>query len=472
MRSFLGVDVGTTSITALVLDLDPSSVVARVSTPNDTETTSVEHRRLGRSEWDTDAMLDRVRSAIRDAVTEAGRPIEAVGVTGQMHGMLLVSEPGRPIGPFIGWQDQRGAEQMADGPSAVERLSAARGPDVCTAKTGYLGATLTWLAVNRALPDAPFTASFIPDYVVSAMTGAKVVTDRTNAAGSGLYDVVRDAWSEEVVTAGTFGLEVLPELGRSGQIAGSLTSSWAELTGLSEGTPVMVSCGDNQASFAGSVADYEEMVLVNVGTGGQVSVHASDAIKAPGIEARPFMDGHYLLVGAGLVGGRTFAWLRDFVEAVGRDVFDVAAESDAIYDALTRLAGFVEAGSDGLSFEPLLTGTREAPDRRGVMTGIGTTNFTPGHLSRALIEGVAEQFRQLYGETLKAGVSGRTRLVGAGNGIRRNPVLREVLESAFGLTMEVPRHTEEAAYGAALLASVGVGEKRSLAEASTGIAYE
>ena len=227
----------------------------------------------------------------------------------------------------------------------------------------------------------------------------------------------------------------------------------------------MVSCGDNQASFAGSVADYEETVLVNVGTGGQVSVHASEVVRAPGLEARPFMDGRYLLVGAGLVGGRTFSWLRDFVAAIGRDVYATVAESDAIYDALTRLAEEVEPGAEGLTFEPLLTGTRETPDRRGVMTGIGVNNFTPGHLSRALIEGVAEQFRLLYEAAVAAGAKRRTRLVGAGNGIRRNVVLRAALEAAFGLSMEVPAHTEEAAYGAALLASVGAGERSSLAEA-------
>ena len=471
MKRFLGVDVGTTTITALVLDLENGAIVARATSANDTEITSEADRRLGRSEWDPNRILDRVREAIRLVVVDAGPGVEAIGVTGQMHGMLAVDEAGEPVGPFVGRQDQRGTEPLEDGSSAVERLAAASGSDVCLARTGYLGSTLTWLAVNGALPGSSFTASFLPDFVVAAMTATAVVTDRTNAAGSGLYDVVRDRWDEDTVAAGTLATTFLPSLSPSGSVAGSLTAKWAKETGLREGTPVMVSCGDNQASFAGSVANYGETALVNVGTGGQVSVHAAEAMRAPGIEARPFMDGHYLLVGAGLVGGRTFAWLRDFVAGVGRDVFDVATESDAIYDALTLLAGKVDAGADGLTFEPLLTGTRDAPDRRGVMGGIGTTNFTPGHLSRALLEGVAEQFRQLYEAAVDAGAERRTWLVGAGNGIRRNPVLRGALESAFGLSMQVPRHTEEAAYGAALLACVGIGERKSLADASSLIEY-
>lgn len=471
MKHFLGVDVGTTTITALVLDLVDATIVARATTANDTEITSAEDRRLGRSEWDPDQILDRVKKAIRLVVADGGSDIEAVGVTGQMHGMLVVDEAGGSVGPFIGWQDQRGIEPLDRGPSAVERLATASGSDVCLAKTGYLGTTLTWLAVNGVLPEAPFTASFLPDFVVAVMTDTAVVTDRTNAAGSGLYDVVRDQWDEEVVEVGTLSVSILPDLRLSGSVAGSLTPEWAKETGLSEGLPVMVACGDNQASFSGSVANYNEIALVNVGTGGQVSVHATEVVHAPGLEMRPFMDGHYLLVGAGLVGGRTFAWLRDFVAAIGRDVFDVAVESDGIYEALTRLAGNVDVGADGLTFEPLLTGTREAPDRRGMMGGIGTTNFTPGHLSRALFEGVAEQFSRLYDAGVDAGASRRSRLVGAGNGIRRNPVLRAALESAFGLPMQVPAHTEEAAFGAALLASVGAGERRSLAEASSAIEY-
>ncbi len=313
--------------------------------------------------------------------------------------------------------------------------------------------------------------SFLPDYVVAAMTDTAVVTDRTNAAGSGLYDVVCDTWDEALIGAGFFPPTALPELRPSGTVAGPLSANWAQIIGLQAGIPVMVSCGDNQASFAGSVADYDEIALINIGTGGQVSVHAKEAVGAPGLEARPFMDGRYLLVGAGLVGGRTFAWLRDFVAAVGRDVFDVAIESDAIYDTLTRLAGEVDPGADDLAFEPLLTGTREAPDRRGVMAGIGTSNFTPGHLCRALFEGVAEQFRLLYEAAIATGTKRRTRLVGAGNGIRRNPVLREILEASFELSMQLPEHTEEAAYGAALLASVGTGDRDSLAEASSVICY-
>jgi sugar (pentulose or hexulose) kinase len=192
----------------------------------------------------------------------------------------------------------------------------------------------------------------------------------------------------------------------------------------------------------------------------------------PGLEARPHVDGQYLLVGAGLVGGRTYAWLRDFYLEVGRQLFDVDGDAEAVYERMTDLADRVAPGAEGLWVEPLLTGTREEPGRRGKMDGIGTANFSPGHLSRAVLEGMIAQFRQLYELGVKAvGLEERSLLVGAGNGIRKNKVLREIAKAQFGLRMQVPAHTEEAAFGAAMLAMVMSGDKASLKEAGEIVRY-
>lgn len=470
MAKVLGIDVGTTTITAVVLDVEDGHVIARSTSPNDAEITSDADRRRGRSEWDGARVLDRVRDAMRSAAHEADGAVDAIGLTGQMHGGLLVDMARSPVGSFVGWQDQRGVE-VIDGTTAVDRLHAVSGSDVCHAKTGYLGATLAWMSASGVLPSVPFIASFLPDYVVAEMTDGPILTERTNAAGSGLYDIVEDDWSSDVVAAAGIDAACLPELRQPMSVAGPFSETWARETGMPSGVPVAVSCGDNQASFAGSVASPACMALVNVGTGGQVSVHVENALRGTGLEARPYLDGRYLLVGAGLVGGRTFAWLRDFIVEVGKDVFEAEIAGDEIYDTLTRLAADVESGSEGLMFEPLLTGTREEPLSRGVMTGIGVHNFSPGHLSRALLEGVATQFRLLYDAGIAAGASTRNQLVGAGNGIRRNPVMRGALEEAFSATMRVPVHTEEAAFGAALVGAVASGARSDLSDVARVIRY-
>lgn len=469
---FLGLDIGTTTVTAVVVDAASGDVVRKATAANDAETTSNGDRRKGRSEWDVSRVVDIVRRVMREAAD--GADVRAIGVTGQMHGMLLVDGDGEPVGPFIGWQDQRAAES-ADGSTYLARMvdavdAADPKGDVCRPKAGYLGATLCWLRANDAVPTGA-RAVFLPDFIVSRLTSSEVVTEATNAAGSGLFDVRNRAWHDGLI--GKLGLErgMLPDVVASGSSAGTLSTAWAD-TGIDEGVPVCAACGDNQASFLGSVRAPDASVLINVGTGGQVSVSAETADAGPGLEARPHVDGRYILVGAGLVGGRTYAWLRDFFVRVGRDVLGVDADPEAVYERMTALAAEVTSGADGLRVEPLLTGTREEPGRRGVIDGVGTANFSPGHVTRALLEGMIEQFRQLYANALAVGAGERGTLVGAGNGIRKNAVLREIAEGAFDAKMRVPRHTEEAAYGAAMLAMVAGGGAGSLDEALGLIQYE
>jgi sugar (pentulose or hexulose) kinase len=457
---YLGLDIGTTTITAVVLDVDRGEVVTVQSAVNDAEVTSVEDKQKGRSEWDGERMIQVAFGVMKQAVDVSGA-VDGIGVTGQMHGMLLVGSDGMSVGSFVGWQDRRGMDVGVGEETYVgqmrrvsEEMGAfARG---CRPHPGYLGTTLFWLAQQNTLSDGVM-ASFVPDYAVARLTGMRPVTDATNAAGSGLFDGVDRVWRVDLIEALGLAVDRLPEVCESGMRAGAVTQAVADVTGLKVGTPVCVACGDNQASFLGSVGDLDNSVLVNVGTGGQVSVHVSDARPTDELEARPFVDGGFLLVGAGLVGGRSYAWLRDFLRDVGKTFFGGTGDED-LYEVMNRLASDVVPGSDGLFCEPLFTGTRREPDRRGVWTGVGTSNFSPGHMGRALLEGLTDQFFQLYGEMDRMGVGGRTKLIGAGNGIRKNALLRSILEDRFGMVMQVPVHREEAAFGAALMGAVSGGE--------------
>lgn len=469
---YLGLDIGTTTITAVVVNVVTGQVVTVQSAANDAEVTSVADKRMGRSEWDVKRMMQVVFEVVKQAVDVSGG-VDGVGVTGQMHGMLVVDAKGDSVGSFVGWQDRRGMDERGDGETYVGYMCGVS-EDLgafdlgCRPHPGYLGTTLFWLAQQNGLPDGCM-ASFLPDYVVAQLTGTRAVTDATNAAGSGLFDGVNRVWHKGLVERLGLSVDRLPEVCDSGTCAGKVTQAVSDLTGLKMGTPVCVSCGDNQASFLGSVGDLDGSVLVNVGTGGQVSVHVGDAKPTPELEARPFVDGGFLLVGAGLVGGRSYAWLRDFFRAVGKAFYGGTGDED-LYEAMNRLAIDVASGSDGLICEPLFTGTRREPNRRGVWTGVGVSNFSPGHMARALLEGLTEQFVRLYGEMGQMGVGGRVKLIGAGNGIRKNALLRSILEERFGMAMQVPIHTEEAAFGAALMGAVSAGGK--VADVGKVIRYE
>lgn len=475
MAYWLGLDVGTTTVTAVVLDGATGSVVGSGSVPNAAEVTSTRDKKRGRSEWDAERMLAASGEAVRQALANARCSVDGVGVTGQMHGVVVDCD-GEPCGPFIGWQDRRGADVMGkNSASTVDRIDAEivraqLDERVCRPKAGYLGPTLLWLAEQGKIPEGA-VSSFLPDWVAARFTGTRPVTDRTNAAGSGLYDVLSDAWALDVADAVGLNRVLLPEVRQSGTAAGRVTLEASGLTGLNEGTPVCVACGDNQASFTGSVGMTEETVLVNVGTGGQMSVRTDLKAACGDLELRPYLDGGYLLVGPGVVGGRTFAWLRDFFAEVGSSLYHAKIDPDLLYERMLDQASRIEAGSDGLTAEPILTGTRSNPARRGLLAGLAPTNFSTGHLTRSLLEGVAQQFLLLYDQALQAGVGLRTRLVGSGNGLRRNALLRDCVKAAFGMPVSLPVHTEEAAYGAALLAGVSCGAWASVGEAGAVIRY-
>jgi sugar (pentulose or hexulose) kinase len=479
MAFYLGVDIGTTKIAALVLDAETGRVVALHETSVDAETTSAADKARGRSEWDAERAAAHAFECIARTLAQAGGvPIAAVGVAGQMHGMALLSAEGKPVSPFIGWQDQRcqdpvpgrdfnyiGWMMQLAGLGGYARTG-------CPPATGYMGSTLFWLAANgdeRVVKSSGccsgLRACFMADYVVIRLTGEPAMTDPTNAAGSGLFDVAAGRWNRPLIERLGLCMDVFPPVMKSGSVAGVVTPEAAAATGLKAGTPVCVACGDNQASFAGSVANPGEMAMINIGTGAQVSAWAPFMITVPSVDTRPHLDGGYLLVGAPLCGGYSYQLLRDFFRKVGQAFFNVPAEQDP-YDEMNRLARAVPAGADGLKCEPLFTGTRLDPARRAAWSGISPANFTPGHFARSALEGVAEQLRLYYADMLENGVKPRKTLIASGNGVRRNALFGEILADAFKMPLRLPASTEESASGAAILASVGAGEFPNLQAAA------
>jgi sugar (pentulose or hexulose) kinase len=257
----------------------------------------------------------------------------------------------------------------------------------------------------------------------------------------------------------------------SGDRISGLAPVVATAIGLPAGLPVFVGLGDNQASFLGSVAQRADSVLVNVGTGGQVAVYTEDFVFTPSLEIRPFPRGGYLLVSAGLSGGAAYALLERFYRQVGQQVLQAPCPA-ALYPTMNALAAAVPPGADGLQCRPFFTGTRSQPKLRASWSGLSAENFTPGHLTRALLEGMARTFRDGWESIRLACAHPGTQLVGAGNGLRENAVLAGVVAAEFGKPLALARHREEAAYGAALLAAVGAGLFPDLRAAGQLIRYE
>ena len=187
----------------------------------------------------------------------------------------------------------------------------------CQPAAGYLGSTLYWLSRRNAL-SANAHLGFIPDAVIAALIGRLPVTDPTLAGSSALYDIKHDRWDAALLADLGLTAARLPAVQPTGSLAGALCAENAQRIGLPAGLPIAAALGDNQASFIGSVPFPAESILVNMGTGGQISALVNEFCRLDGVDTRAFPEGGYLLVGAGSSGGRTLGYLRDLVADIGR----------------------------------------------------------------------------------------------------------------------------------------------------------
>jgi sugar (pentulose or hexulose) kinase len=491
MGIYLGLDLGTTTISAVARDASSGAALATVTLPNSAPRAPAP----GRAEMDLATLGALATRALGDLAARLGPRSAAVaglGVTGQMHGLALLAPDGTPLRPAITWQDERAllpappaagvtaAGVTAAGAPADESILArfrrqAGGPAAflrlgCLPAAGYAGVTLFALALEGALPPGPALACTVPDAVVSFLSGAAPHSDPTDAASTGLYDVVAGCWDVALVERLGLPKALLPPVRPSGTPAGPLRPAVAAACGLPAGLPVHTALGDNQAAYLGSVAVREGTLLLNVGTGAQISAWLPEFAALPAVETRPFPGGGYLLVGAGLSGGRSYALLAGLFRQAGEALCGARVSEATLYARLNALAAEVPPGADGLVCAPWFAGSRRDPALRASFSGITAANLTPGHLARALLEGLANDLAAFHAE-MAAALPPPRRLVGAGNAVRSNGVLREALAGRFGLPLAVPACAEPAAAGAALLAAVGSGEVATLGEAMARVRY-
>lgn len=460
----VGVDLGTTTITALAWEPVSGKIVAQHTVGNEAEITSPADKALGRSEWDSQRIVERASLCLRQVAESLGlqaRNIVGLGITGQQHGVVLVDVQGRAITPLINWQDRRGNEPFCDTPrSFVEQAVQLVGDDTsqrtgCRLATGFMGVTLFWWQTQGCLP-ANSTACFIGDYLGSVLTGLAPMSDPTNAASSGVFNVQQRCWDRPMLAALCLPESMFPEIREAYQPLGPLSVMAAEVTGLRPGIPVFVALGDSQAAFLGSVEDRQHDALINVGTGAQVITAIERYQYVPPLETRPLPVSGYLLVSAQSSGGRAYAVLEGFF----RSVLRLGGQGDALdrlYDQMNLLADSVPAGCDGLRCQPLFTGTRAQPELRASWTGMSPENFTPAHMTRALLEGIAGILHDDFLRIRHAVGKSYRRLIGSGNALRKNQVLRRVIAERFALPLDLLPHEEEAALGAARVAARGAG---------------
>ena len=446
-RYLLGLDVSTTATKAVLVG--PSGSVAAVASEAHAAPASPQPRW---SEQDPADWWRATAEAIRAALAEAGASgadVAAVGLAGQMHGLVMLDEAGAVARPALLWNDGR-AEAECD---AVRQSVGGLGSLVqITGNDAYAGFTLPkllWVRAHEPEAYARTAHVLLPkDYVRWRLTGA-YATDRAGAGGTLALSLATRDWSAEVLGAVGVDAELFPPTHEGTDVAGAVSAEGAAATGLAPGTPVVGGAGDQAAAAVGVGAVTADVWALSLGTSGVVFAPSDAPRTAPDGRAHAFphaVPGRWHLMGVMLSAAGALQWYRD------------ALAPGVAFDALLAEAERVPPGAEGLAFLPYLSGERTPhadPGATGAFIGL-TTRHGRGHLTRAVLEGVAFGLADNLALLRDAGLGAPAALRATGGGVR-SALWRQILADVLGAPLQTTASEEGAAFGATLLAGVGVG---------------
>lgn len=434
----IGIDIGTTTISIIITN-DREYFPEETYTLANGAFLSVAHswERL----QDAHVILSKVNQVLEE-IMENYDDIAVIGLTGQMHGIVYTDKNGLAISPLYTWQDNRGGMPDFDGRSICSILAEDFGVRI---SSGYGMATHLYNVRKGLVPVGAVSLCTIADYIGMALTGrTRPLVHISQAAGMGLYDYDKQDYMREIMAKNGADPSLLPQI-----------TAELERLGTYRGIPVSVSLGDNQASFLGTVRDGANTVLVNVGTGSQISVLTDFYCEIPGVETRPLTKDLYLLVGAVVCGGSAYAALENFF----REYASVAGAPDVPqFDIMKRILEKQADAKEAWKIKTTFSGTRDNPNESGSVSGIRMTNFHPAAMIRGVLNGMAEELYSMYRAMESGAGITKTKLLASGNGVRKNMFLQSILGDNFGMPLEVVQWEEEAAVGAAISASAAVGQ--------------
>jgi xylulokinase len=454
MAYLIGLDIGTTAAKTLVVSED-GQVVAGASVEYPLYAPRPNWSEQNPQDW-WRAAVQSIRAALAQAGISPGE-LKGLGLTGQMHGMVLLDEGGEVLRPAILWNDQRTAAECQ---WITEKLGFARLMELVgnPALPGFTAPKILW--VRRHEPDVYARVAHVllpKDYVRYRLTG-ELATEVSDASGTLLLDGRRRVWSDEMLQALDLPREWLPACYESPVVSGRVTSRAAEATGLPVGLAVAGGGGDQAAQAVGSGIVRDGLVSATIGTSGVVFAHTDELRTEPQGRLHAFchaVPGKWHVMGVMLSAGGSLRWFRDALGQPEKSLAELLARDS--YELLTEEALQAPPGSEGLIFLPYLTGERTPypdPNARGSFVGL-TLRHTKGHLVRAVLEGVAFGLRDSL-ELLK-GLGQEVSQVRASGGGARSTLWQQILADVFGVELVTINVTEGAAYGAALLAGVGAG---------------
>jgi xylulokinase len=455
----LGIDIGTGGTRAVLLDGGGRVVSSATAAHPPFASPHAGWAEQNPCDWWAAAC-----SAIPECLTRgktAGGEISAIALTGQMHGLVLLDRGGSVLRPSIIWCDQRTEVECRE---ITEKVGAARLMELTAnpALTNFTLPKIWWVQKHEPGIWARAGTILLPkDYICLRLSGSRA-TDVADASGTLLFDVANRQWSRPMMEVSRLNADLLPTVFESCEISGHVSEEGARTTGLRAGIPVVSGAGDQAAGAVGAGIVRPGAVSATIGTSGVVFAATAEPVRDPAGRIHTFCHAvphRWHVMGVTQAAGYSLRWFRDQFGATG----DPAQDG---YERLMTEASAAPAGSDGLLWAPYLMGERTPhldPYARGALVGI-SARHTRAHVIRAILEGVAFSLRDSL--TIFAELKIPVESIRLGGGGARGALWRQIQADVYGMPVGALEVEEGPAYGAALLAGVGVGNWTSVENAS------
>lgn len=450
MSYYLGLDIGTSSTKAILIDAQ-GNIIANVTSHYDFQTPKPLWAESNPSDW-WNATKDCLTQILKDTKAEE---IKGIGLTGQMHGLVVLDKEGEVIRPCMMWNDQRTQEQCDEVYATIgkEEYIKITGNQVLT---GFTVPKLLWLRKYEPENYAKIDKILLPkDYIRYKLSGT-YSSDVSDASGTGLLEVKERKWSNVLLEKLDIPATVLPSLYESVEISAHVSASAAQETSLLEETPITAGAGDQAAQAVGCGISKEGIISATFGTSGVVFAHSKDYTSLEDGSLHSFcsaVPGEWHLMGVMLSAAGSFQWYKDqlgYEESEKEEKEGINA-----FTSLLENAEQTPVGSEGLFFLPYLSGERTPyadPLVRASFIGL-TQKHTKAHMTRAVVEGITYGMKDLLALVNKAGVNSNV-VIASGGGTKSDFWL-QMMADIFEAQIKTVNASEGAAFGAALLATVG-----------------
>ncbi|MBE5801233.1 MAG: xylulokinase [Clostridiales bacterium] len=469
MEYLLGVDLGTSGTKTVLFDVNGQAIAS------ETVEYPLHQPQNGWAEQAPEDWWDAARTTIRSVIDQSGvnaQDIKGLGISGQMHGLVLLDADGNVLREAILWCDGRTQEECDEITNTIGRerlIQITANP----ALTGFTAGKILWVRKHEPELWAKVRHILLPkDYVRFKLTG-EYASEMSDASGTNLLDVPNRCWSKEILDALNIDDNLMPRLTESSDVAGYITSEAAQVTGLIPGTPVAGGAGDNAAAAVGTGVVVEGKAFTTIGTSGVVFAHSDKVQIDPQGRVHTFcaaVPGAYTVMSCTLAAGLSLKWYRDtFCQAE----IDAAKEMDTDpYILMNQQAEKSPIGANRLIFLPYLMGERSPlldSNARGAFIGLSAIH-TRKDLLRAVMEGVTYSQRQNLDVLRQMHVAPETMLACGGGA--KSPFWRKMMADVFNMPVKTVKNTEGPALGAAILAGVAAGIYKDIPTACAQVIRE